>query len=225
MTTSHEPMITQNAKDEIRSLLRRHYPQLAERQLQEDIAEVGNIMQFKAGELIMDFGAYVKLIPLIIEGSIKVSREDEDGNELFLYYLQPGETCSMSFTCCLMDKKSEIRTVAEENTTLIGIPTRYMDEWMTRYPSWKNFVMTSYDNRMLELVRTIDSIAFKRMDERLVDYLEKKAEANQSRTLQATHQEIAYDLNASREAVSRLLKQLEKDGVVQLGRNRIDLVE
>lgn len=217
-------MITQNAKDEVLSLLRKNYPQIAERQLQDEIADVGNIMQFKAGELIMDFGAYVKLVPLIIEGSIKVSREDEDGNELFLYYLQPGETCSMSFTCCLMDKKSEIRTVAEENTTLIGIPTRYMDEWMTRYPSWKNFVMTSYDRRMLELVHTIDSIAFKKMDERLLEYLERKADANNSRTLNATHQEIAYDLNASREAVSRLLKQLEKEGVVTLGRNRIELL-
>lgn len=217
-------MITENTKSEILSLIRKNYPQIAERQLQEDIAQVGNIMHFKAGELIMDFGAYVKLVPLIIEGSIKVSREDEEGNELFLYYLQPGETCSMSFTCCLMDKKSEIRTVAEENTTLIGIPTRYMDEWMTRYPSWKNFVMTSYDRRMLELVYTIDSIAFKKMDERLLDYLEKKAEANSNRTLQATHQEIAYDLNASREAVSRLLKQLEKDGIVELGRNRIKLL-
>lgn len=217
-------MITENTKSEILSLIRKNYPQIAERQLQEDIAEVGNIMHFKAGELIMDFGAYVKLVPLIIEGSIKVSREDEEGNELFLYYLQPGETCSMSFTCCLMDKKSEIRTVAEENTTLIGIPTRYMDEWMSRYPSWKNFVMTSYDRRMLELVYTIDSIAFKKMDERLLDYLEKKAEANNNRTLQATHQEIAYDLNASREAVSRLLKQLEKDGIVELGRNRIKLL-
>jgi CRP/FNR family transcriptional regulator len=123
-----------------------------------------------------------------------------------------------------MDKKSEIRTVAEENTTLIGIPTRYMDEWMTRYPSWKNFVMTSYDRRMLELVYTIDSIAFKKMDERLLEYLERKAEANNNRTLNATHQEIAYDLNASREAVSRLLKQLEKEGVVALGRNRIELL-
>ena len=217
-------MITQNAKDEVLALLRKNYPQIAERQLQEEIADVGSIMQFKAGELIMDFGAYVKLIPLIIEGSIKVSREDEEGNELFLYYLQPGETCSMSFTCCLMDKKSEIRTVAEENTTLIGIPTRYMDEWMTRYASWKNFVMTSYDRRMLELVYTIDSIAFKKMDERLLDYLDRKAEANNDRTLNATHQEIAYDLNASREAVSRLLKQLEKEGVVALGRNRIELL-
>lgn len=217
-------MITEKARPEILSLIRQHYPQLAERNLQDEIANEGTIMHFKTGSLIMDFGAYVKIMPLIIKGSIKVSREDDEGNELFLYYLKPGETCSMSFTCCLMDKKSEIRTVAEEDTTLIGIPTRFMDEWMSRYPSWKNFVMTSYDNRMLELVRTIDSIAFKKMDERLVDYLEQKAEANGSQTLNATHQEIAYDLNASREAVSRLLKQLEKDGVVQLGRNRIDLL-
>lgn len=217
-------MIAERARPEVLSLIRQHYPQIAERNLQDEIADVATIMHFKAGELIMDFGAYVKLVPLIIEGSIKVSREDEEGNELFLYYLQPGETCSMSFTCCLMDKKSEIRTMAEEDTTLIGIPTRYMDLWMTRYPSWKNFVMTSYDRRMMELVRTIDSIAFKKMDERLLDYLEKKAEANKNRTLQATHQEIAYDLNASREAVSRLLKQLEKDGVVALGRNRIELL-
>ena len=217
-------MITEKARPEILSLIRQHYPQLAERNLQDAIADEGTIMHFKAGSLIMDFGAYVKIMPLIIKGSIKVSREDEEGNELFLNYLKPGETCSMSFTCCLMDKKSEIRTVAEEDTTLIGIPTRFMDEWMSRYPSWKNFVMTSYDNRMLELVRTIDSIAFKKMDERLMDYLEQKAEANNSRTLNATHQEIAYDLNASREAISRLLKQLEKDGVVQLGRNRIELL-
>lgn len=217
-------MIAERARPEVLSLIRQHYPQIAERNLQDEIADVATIMHFKAGELIMDFGAYVKLVPLIIEGSIKVSREDEEGHELFLYYLQPGETCSMSFTCCLMDKKSEIRTMAEEDTTLIGIPTRYMDLWMTRYPSWKNFVMTSYDRRMMELVRTIDSIAFKKMDERLLDYLEKKAEANKNRTLQATHQEIAYDLNASREAVSRLLKQLEKDGVVALGRNRIELL-
>ena len=209
---------------EILNLVRKNYPQIAERTLQDEIAQVGKLMQFKAGELIMDFGSYVKLVPLIIEGSIKVSREDEDGNELFLYFLQSGQTCSMSFTCCMMNKKSEIRTIAEEDTLIIGIPTRFMDDWMSRYQSWKNFVMTSYDNRMLEMVRTIDNIAFKKMDERLLDYLEKKAEANKSRTLNATHQEIAYDLNASREAVSRLLKQLEKEGMVELGRNRIELL-
>jgi CRP/FNR family transcriptional regulator, anaerobic regulatory protein len=208
---------------EILGLIRKHYPQIAERALQEEIAKVGKVVHFKEGDLIMDYGSYIKLVPIILEGSIKVSREDEDGNELFLYYLRPGETCSMSFTCCMMNKKSEIRTIAEEDTTIIGVPNRYMDEWMGRYQSWKNFVMTSYDNRMLELVRTIDSIAFKKMDERLVEYLQKKAEATGSKTVNATHQEIAYDLNASREAVSRLLKQLEKAGRLKLGRNRIEL--
>jgi CRP/FNR family transcriptional regulator, anaerobic regulatory protein len=208
---------------EILGLIRKHYPQIAERALQEEIARVGKVMQFKEGDVLMDYGSYIKLVPIILEGSIKVSREDEEGNELFLYYLQPGETCSMSFTCCMMNKKSEIRTIAEEDTTVIGIPNRYMDEWMGRYQSWKNFVMTSYDNRMLELVRTIDSIAFKKMDERLVEYLEKKAKATGSKTINATHQEIAYDMNASREAVSRLLKQLEKEGRLKLGRNRIEL--
>lgn len=205
-------------------LIQSRYPQIAEKALQEEIAEVGKIMHFQAGQVIMDTGNYVKVLPLVIDGVIKVVREDEEGNELFLYYLQAGETCSMSFTCCLMHKRSEIRTIAEEETTLIGIPIRYVDEWMTRYQSWKNFVMKTYDFRMMELIRTIDDIAFKKMDERLVSLLEKKAEATDSRIIQATHQELAYDLNASREAVSRLLKQLENEGVVRLGRNKIELL-
>lgn len=205
-------------------LIQSRYPQIAEKALQEEIAEVGKIMHFQAGQIIMDTGNYVKVLPLVIDGVIKVVREDEEGNELFLYYLQAGETCSMSFTCCLMHKRSEIRTIAEEETTLVGIPIRYVDEWMTRYQSWKNFVMKTYDFRMMELIRTIDDIAFKKMDERLVSLLEKKAEATDSRIIQATHQELAYDLNASREAVSRLLKQLENEGVVRLGRNKIELL-
>ncbi|MCO6480389.1 MAG: Crp/Fnr family transcriptional regulator [Phaeodactylibacter sp.] len=217
-------MPVQDLNQEVLNLVRKHYPQIAERALQDEIAQVGKLMQFRAGEMIMDFGSYVKIVPLIIQGSIKVSREDEEGNELFLYYLQPGETCSMSFTCCMMNKKSEIRTVAEDDTEIIAIPIRYMDEWMTKYQSWKNFVMRTYDTRMNELIRTIDDIAFRKMDERLLLYLEKKAEALGGKTINATHQEIAYDLNASREAVSRLLKQLEKDGMVKLGRNKIELV-
>lgn len=162
---------------------------------------------------------------MIIEGSIKVSREDEDGNELFLYYLNAGDTCSMSFSCCMMNKKSDISTVAEDDTTLIGIPIQYVDEWMSRFKSWQQFVMQSYDLRMRELVQTIDEIAFKRMDERLMNYLEKKSEAAQSKVINSTHQQIAFDLNASREAVSRLLKQMEKEGSVQLGRNKITLLD
>lgn len=210
--------------EHILDLVRKHFPNIAEKALQEEIATVGKVTEFSAGTVIMDVGQYVKLVPLVIEGAIKVSREDEDGHELFLYYLQGGQTCSMSFTCCMMNKKSEIRTIAEENTKMIGIPIRYVDEWMTKYQSWKNFVMQTYDFRMMELVRTIDSIAFHHMDERLLAYLDKKAKATHSKVINATHQEIAYDLNASREAVSRLLKQLENDGRVKLGRNKIELV-
>lgn len=207
--------------ERIRSLLLKNFPEIAERPLQEEIVQTGRLMSFRAGELIMDFASYVRMVPLVVSGSIKVVREDPDGRELLLYYLQPGESCSMSFTCCMMNKKSEIRTVAEEDTEMIAIPVRYMDEWMSKYQSWKNFVMRSYDRRMVELVRTIDDIAFKKMDERLLQYLEKKASLNRSKEISATHQEIAYDLNASREAVSRLLKQLEKEGRVKLGRNKI----
>ena len=209
--------------EHILELVRKHFPNIAEKALQEEIATVGKLTEFSAGTVIMDVGQYVKLVPLVIEGAIKVSREDEEGHELFLYYLQGGQTCSMSFTCCMMNKKSEIRTIAEENTKMIGIPIRYVDEWMTKYQSWKNFVMQTYDYRMMELVRTIDSIAFHHMDERLLAYLDKKAKATHSKVINATHQEIAYDLNASREAVSRLLKQLENDGRVKLGRNKIEL--
>lgn len=209
--------------EQILELVRKHFPNIAEKALQEEIATVGKLTEFSAGTVIMDVGQYVKMVPLVIEGAIKVSREDEDGHELFLYYLQGGQTCSMSFTCCMMNKKSEIRTIAEENTKMIGIPIRYVDEWMTKYQSWKNFVMQTYDFRMMELVRTIDSIAFHHMDERLLAYLDKKAKATHSKVINATHQEIAYDLNASREAVSRLLKQLENDGRLKLGRNKIEL--
>ena len=212
------------SEQDIAYLVRTHFPQITERQLLEEIAKVGKVMHFKAGETIMDFGKYVKLVPLVWKGSIKVMREADDGSELLLYFLQSGETCSTSFTCCMMNKKSIIRTVAEEDTSIIGIPIRYIDSWMSRFQSWKNFVMLSYDNRIMELVNVIDSVAFKQMDERLLDYLHKKANTTNSPIIYATHQKIASDLNASREAVSRLLKQLEKKGAVKLGRNQIEFL-
>ncbi len=212
-------------QSEILALVHRHFPQLAERALQDEIAEGGQVFHYQAGEVIMDFESYVKMVPLIVEGSIKVTREDErDGKEMILYFLGPGETCSMSFTCCMMNKKSQIRTQAVEDTTLIGIPIRYMDAWMSRYQSWKNFVMQSYDAKMMELVRVLDSVAFEDMDRRLQKYLRARAESTGTKEILVTHQEIASDLNASREAISRLLKKLENIGEVELGRNRIKLL-
>ena len=206
-------------------LVLEHFPMLTEPALQAEIADVAVLRKYKAGELIMDFGSYIKMVPLVISGNIKVVREEEEKeSELFLYYLHSGETCSMSFSCCMMNKRSDIRTTAEEDTVLLGIPIKYIDEWMMKYQSWKNFVMRSYDQRMRELVATIDSIAFQKMDERLLNYLHQKSAASSSQTIHTTHQQIAYDLNASREDVSRLLKQLEKIGEIKPGRNKIELL-
>ncbi|MEZ4988900.1 MAG: Crp/Fnr family transcriptional regulator [Saprospiraceae bacterium] len=210
-------------QDNIPDLLRNYFPQLSERGLRDEIAQVGKVMTFSTGEMIMDFGSYIKMIPLVIQGSIKVSREGNEGEEIFLYYLQGGDACTMTFTCCMRDKQSAIRTIAEDDTRIIAIPTRYMDEWMMKYPTWKNFVMTAYDHRMLELIDTIDQIVFKKLDERLLDYLRKRAQAVGQNTINTTHQEIADDLNVTRESISRLLKTLEKQKMVELGRNMITL--
>lgn len=210
---------------EILQLVQKNFPTITEPALQEEIATVGYLLHFKAGETIMDYGSYIKLVPLVIKGSIKVVREDEErDNELFLYFLGAGDTCSMSFSCCMMDKLSDIRTTAEDDTTIIGIPIKYIDQWMMKYQSWKSFVMRSYDQRMQELVRTIDNIVFHKLDDRLLDYLQKKSHAASSKIINATHQEIAYDLNASREGISRILKQFEKMEKIKLGRNKIEIL-
>lgn len=210
---------------EIFDLIHSNFPQLSELALQKEIAQVGKFNHFKSGEVILNFGSYIKQVPLLVEGAIKVTREDEeDGRELLIYYLYAGETCSMSFSCCLMNKRSDIRTTAEDDSTIIAIPLKHVEEWMSKYPSWRNFVMRSYDTRMHEMIRTIDTIAFKKMDERLLQYLHNRAEAHQSKVIQSTHQEIADDLNASREAISRLLKKLEKEGVVLLERNKVTIM-
>ena len=213
-------MTTQTA--DILKIIHQHFPQIAEKELQEEIANNGKVMHFNAGTTIMDYNSYIKLVPLIVKGSIKVTREDDvDGKEVLLYFLGGGETCSMSFTCCMMNKKSAIRTEAMEDTTLIGIPIQYVDQWMSKYQSWKNFIMLSYDHKMLELVKVIDSISFEGMDQRLEKYLVARKSSTDSNLIQATHQEIANDLNASREAISRLLKKLENMGKVELGRNEV----
>ncbi len=210
--------------EDLPPLIHARFPQLAEPDLVAEIGRVGQLFAYQKGEIIMDYGTYVRFVPLVVEGCVKVVRAGEAGEELLLYYLNSGESCSMAFSCCMAEKQSMIRTVAEEDTTLISIPLREVNRWMDSYPHWRNFVMRLFEDRILELVQTIDSIAFKQMDERLWEYLLNKAEALDTRTIQSTHQEIAYDLNASREAVSRLLKQLEKTGRLRLGRNEIELL-
>lgn len=210
--------------EKIFQIIEQQFPAIYEPELKKEIAEVGKLVEIKAGSTIMDIGQYIKSIPLVVDGSIKVIREDDDGHEIFLYYVESKNTCAMSLTCCMSYSQSKIRAIAEEDTTVINIPVKYMDEWMQKYTSWKNFTMMTYSNRFEELLKTIDLIAFHHMDERLLKYLQNKSETLNSDTLSVTHQEIAYDLNSSREAVSRLLKQLEKMGKIKLSRNKIEMV-
>lgn len=159
---------------------------------------------------------------MIVSGSVKVMREDTDGHELLLYYLKAGETCAMSLTCCMEGRKSEIRAVAVEPVKMIVLPVAFMEEWM-RFRDWRSFVMNTYVRRFEELLETVDSIAFQRMDERLENYLITKAKGVDSKLLTVSHQEVAQDLNTSREVISRLLKQMERHGKLKLGRGKIEL--
>ncbi|MDA9967902.1 Crp/Fnr family transcriptional regulator [Salibacteraceae bacterium] len=195
-----------------------------EKSLQEELQQEAQIRNFNEGDIIIEIDQYIKSIPIVISGTVKVIREDEEGNELFLYYVNAGSTCAMSLTCCMRDQQSQIRVIAEEPVELMVVPVKKMDQWMMQYRSWKDFVMQSYSSRFEELLHTIDLIAFHHMDDRLVSYLEKKALVHDSRTLNIKHQEIAIELSSSREAVSRLLKKLELMGKVKLHRNRIELL-
>lgn len=204
--------------------LKKIFPALHNHELLALIEKTGIEKHIKTGDAILQYGQFIKSIPLIIQGCIKIVRQDEEGNELFLYHLYSGETCAMSLTCCMAQQKSEIKAVAEEDTTLIAIPMEYLDVWMLHFPEWKNFIMNTYSIRFRDLLNTIDNIAFKKMDERLEEYLHTKKLALHSTFLSITHQEIANELGTSREVISRLLKQLEKQHKIILGRNKIEVL-
>jgi CRP/FNR family transcriptional regulator len=201
------------------------FPIFFEEDLKKDIARMSKTYSIPAGEIIMDIGQSIDQIPLVLKGSIKILREDEEGNEIFLYYLEPGHACATSITCCMSGQRSTIRAIAEDDTEYLAIPVQYSDEWMIKYRSWKNFVMNTYAERFEELLKAIDQLAFKKMDERLSKYLQDKALLRDNSEIHISHQEIAYDLNTSREVISRLLKQLERMGAIKLGRNRIILLQ
>ena len=201
--------------------LKEAYVFIFEEELLKEISEVGVLKSAKAGEIIMDINDYITSMPLLLEGAIKILREDEDGNELLLYFLERGDTCALTLSCCLGQTRSEIRAVAERDTSFVMVPIAKIEEWTANYKTWRNFVFESYQSRLSEMLETIDTLAFMNMDQRLLRYLQDKAKINQSEELQVTHQQIAYDLNTSRVVISRLLKKLEIEGKILLQRNQI----
>ena len=203
--------------------LRSKIPQLTDIRLLNVLASSGSQMSFRAGESIMDPGQFIKLIPIVLEGLIKVIRTDESGKELFLYYLEPGQTCALSLTCCSASRPSEIKALAEEQTMILGVPIDLHEKWMDEYRQWKEYVSSTYQSRFQELLETLDAVAFKRLDQRLMRYLSTKLKQQKATELQMSHQEIATEMGTSREVISRLLKQLEKRRWIELGRNVIYL--
>ncbi|MAG88926.1 MULTISPECIES: Crp/Fnr family transcriptional regulator [Flavobacteriaceae] len=201
--------------------LQKYYGQLFEPELLVEINQTGTFKEVPEGFTLMEIGQFVKGMPLLLSGVVKVLRIDKDGDELLLYFLERGETCAMTLTCCMGQTKSEIRAIAETDTKIIMVPIQKMEEWTSKYKTWREFVFESYHNRLMEVLDTIDSIAFYNMDERLLKYLRDKVKVTKSNIIQNTHQEIAYELHTSRVVVSRLLKKLEKLGIVELSRNSI----
>ncbi|HTO38271.1 MAG TPA: Crp/Fnr family transcriptional regulator [Brumimicrobium sp.] len=197
---------------------------LFEPELMKEIDSVAKVVSVKADEVIMDYGQIVRTMPIILSGSIKVYRMDENGKELLLYYVNANESCAMTFTCCMEQRPSEISAVAEEDVEMLSIPVEYMDKWMMKYVTWKNFVMGTINERFNELLKTIDLIAFQKLDERVKNYLQQKAKNSGSKLLNLSHEEIATDLATSRVVISRLLKALENDGKLLLYRNQIKLL-
>ena len=207
----------------IDDILNNHFPTLLDTDLINGIKEHAVYEEVNEGDLLMDIGSIIKNIPMIISGSVKVIREDEEARELLLYYVRPGETCAMSLTCCMAFKRSEIRAVAQEKVTMLAIPVDFMDEWM-KYRDWRSFVMNTYRMRFEELLDAVDSIAFHRMDERVLKYLQEKSNSLNTNEISMSHHDIAVDLNSSREVISRILKQMERNKLVKLGRNNIKLL-
>ncbi len=202
-------------------LIKRTFPFL-EKELIEEVSAVSVLHNLKADDSILGEGDYIKLFPMVISGCMKVVRLSEGGNELLLYYLNQGEICAMTLTCCMGLQKSNIRMIAEEDSVILTIPVDKPEKWMSEYRTWKEFMMYSYRKRFDELLEAIDSIAFTKLDERLVRFFEERYRSTGKTIYPGTHQEIALQLNSSREVISRLLRNLEKNNLVITERNSVD---
>lgn len=200
------------------------FESIFEPDLIKEIQQFGEVKNFTEGDLIMDYGKYIRMMPFVLKGTIKVFRMDETGNEILLYYLSSNESCSMAYSCCMEAKKSEVKAIAEDDVELIAIPHIKLEEWLCKYPTWKSYIMRSFNERFLELLKSIESIAFHKLDERLIGYLKEKHRLSGSSVIKASHYLIADELHTSRVVVSRLLKQLENDKKIILYRNEIKLM-
>ncbi|MDB5205957.1 MAG: Crp/Fnr family transcriptional regulator [Flavisolibacter sp.] len=206
-----------------KNYLKQLFPDLEEG-LYNELVEHGTIKEVKAGETLLKVGQTIRSTMLILDGLVKLYREDDEGKEFFIYHLDAGQACSLSMVCAAKHETSEVLAKALTDATILAIPLEFMDQWMSKYKTWYQFVITSYRNRFEELLKTIDAIAFSNMDERLEDYIKKQV-ARLGNNVKMTHQAIATDLNSSREVISRLLKKMEAKGWLIIHRNSMEWIK
>ena len=211
------------SKEDKKKLINDALGYLLEVDLISEMSEVARFRETITDEIIVNVGDELKMIPILISGSIKISREDNDGNELLLYYIESGDTCAMTLQCCATKSNSQIKATSMEPSVMFMFPAQMMEYWMDKYKSWREYILTSYHTRLTEIMETVDAIAFLKLDERLVKYLNDQAKLLGTLEIHHTHQQIADDLHSSRVVISRLLKQLEMKGFIDIHRNRITL--
>lgn len=202
--------------------IRELFPNL-EDGLYEELMKYGDLKLVKAGTTLLKIGQTIRSMMLVTEGVVKLYREDEEGNEFFIYHIQPGQACAVSMVCTYRQEKSQVMAKALTDVTLLTAPLQYMDKWLSQYKSWHFFVIKTYRSRYEELLGTINEIAFKNMDERLEFYLKRQVK-QLGRHVKLTHHEIASDLNSSREVISRLMKKMEKNGWIIIHRNSFEWI-
>jgi len=202
-------------------IVRKRFP-FFESELRTAISEACTYREFEENHELIREDQYIRSFPIVLTGLIKVCRTDDDGNELLLYYMRPGEVCTVSLICCMDRTRSRVKAITEEKTTVVLLPVELLDSWMSQFQTWKEYVMRAMQMRFDELLNALDSIAFLKMDERLERFFIDRYHSTGSKVFEGSHQDIALALNSSREVISRLLKQLEKKGLISLSRGRID---
>ncbi len=192
--------------------------------LKDEVSAYGQLKKFPAGSVILQEDSYIKAIPLVLNGSLKVMRTDQDGHEILLYYITPGESCIMSFLGGIHNETSKIKAVVEEDAEILFIPVEKASEWVKKFPEWSDFIFKLYHKRFEELLTAVNAIAFQKLDERLLQLLKQKSDLYQSKEIKITHQQLADELGTAREAVSRVMKQMENEGLVSMSRNKVTLL-
>jgi len=192
--------------------------------LKEEVSTYGQLKKFPAGSVIQQEDSYIKAIPLVLNGSLKVMRTDIDGHEILLYYITPGESCIMSFLGGIHNETSKVKAIVEEDAEILFIPVEKASEWVKKFPEWSDFIFRLYHKRFEELLTAVNAIAFHKLDTRLLQLLKQKKDLYQSNEIKITHQQLADELGTAREAVSRVMKQMENEGLVQLSRNKITIL-